>query len=112
MVVVILVGFLVGVFFVEVALLWEVVLLGLACFLCDVTSGVESELVVVVALSELELAELFFARTGKKSNLGKIPIVTIEDKRIKQIVRTIAGLFIFDTSNGVSTRFRAILMHF
>ena len=101
MAVVILVRFLVGVFFVIVPLLGDVVLLALACFLCDVTSGVEFELVVVVPLSDLELAELFFAMTGKKSNLGIIPIVTIEDKRIKQIVRTIAGLFILNTSNGV-----------
>jgi hypothetical protein len=45
--------------------------------------------------------ELSFARTGKKSILGKIPIVTIDDKRMKQIIRAVAGLFIYNTSNGV-----------
>ena len=57
---------------------------------------------VVPALDDAADAdELFFARTGKKSILGKIPIVRIEDKRMKQIIKAVAVLFMYNTSDGV-----------
>jgi hypothetical protein len=56
--------------------------------------------------------ELFFASTGKKSILGKIPIVTIEDKRMKQIIRAVAVLFMYNTSNGVIYMYPCDSHHF
>jgi hypothetical protein len=54
-------------------------------------------IVVVVALFELEVAEPFFARTGKKSILEKITILTIEYKRMKLIATVVANFFKYKT---------------